>query len=206
MKSILQHPLQIIKWDNVLSEQTLVDANKEVDNIDWPKLFSRAGSQMYECGDIQKYRILRELYNRYTSTEFLQQLEDLTNISGLIPDPHLHGAGYSQIKDTGDLKPHIDFNWNDKLKLYRALTFIIYLNTPESGGEIEFVDVVKISVQRNLGVIFTHSEDIRHLVHPVVGVRNAVRFFYYISKQQPPHDKHRSLYGIKDGVPCDIGK
>lgn len=204
MKSIINKPLQIITWDNVLDDETIVNVDREISTVKWPKLFNRAGSRMYECGDIHTYGILRDLYIKYSSPVFLQELEVVTGITGLIPDPYLHGAGYSQITDSGDLKPHIDFNWNDRLKLYRALTFIIYLTTPERGGEIEFINVKKISVRRNLGIIFEHSEKIRHFVHPVIGTRNAVRFFYYTSKLTTPQDKHRSLYGIKDNIPCDI--
>jgi|688.fasta_scaffold226691_2 hypothetical protein len=202
--NVIKEPLLIAYIDNVLSENSLKDIDVEIETIEWPRLFDRAGSYMLECNNITRYTQLRKLYFECSSSKFIEQLEQITGINYLIPDPHMIGAGYSQIKDSGDLKPHIDFNWNDRLKLYRACTVMIYLTTPESGGEIEFIDVVKLPVKRNRVVIFNHSESIRHFVHPVVGVRNAVRFFYYTSNVSTPSTRHKSLYGIKEDIPCDI--
>lgn len=183
-------------WDNELDESTLANVDKEMRGLSWSKKFERAGSCMLECNDASINPVLRNLYFKYSSPEFLQKLESVIGINGLLPDPYLVGAGYSQIKNYGDLKPHIDFNWNDKIKLFRAATFIIYLTTPESGGEIEFVDKEKIEVKRNRAILFSHSEKIKHMVHPVQGIRNAVRFFYYYSKRKTYSAMHKSLYLI----------
>ena len=201
---IKREPLFIAYKDNILPDDILSDVEVEIESVEWPKLFDRAGSYMLECNDIIRYPQLRNLYYECSSSKFIEKLETLSGIKHLIPDPHMVGAGYSQIKDCGDLKPHIDFNWNNKLKLYRACTVIIYLTTPISGGEIEFIDVLKLPVIKNRAVIFSHSEHIRHLVQPVTGVRNAVRFFYYTSNLDTPVDYHRSLYGTKDGNPSDV--
>jgi hypothetical protein len=114
------------------------------------------------------------------------------------------GSGYSKIVNHGDLKPHIDFNWNDKLKLYRAASLIYYLSTPSKGGELEFENVTTIEAKENTAVLFQHSEEIRHFVRPVDGVRYAVRFFYYTSNLEAPPGYHRSLYGFENGKPTDI--
>ena len=202
--SIIREPLLIAYKDNMLSDSIISSIDEEIDSIVWPKIFDREGSYMLECSDIEKYSQLRQLYIECTSAPFLNEIEELTGIAHLIPDPHMIGAGYSQIKDCGDLKPHIDFNWNERLKLYRACTLIIYLTTPLTGGEIEFIDVLKLPVKRNRAVIFNHSEAIRHFVHPVTGIRNAVRFFYYTSNLPTPLTFHRSLYGMENGKPCDV--
>jgi len=191
-------------FDNFLNKELLSRVDKELLTVEWPKLFKRAGSHMHECGDIKKYPILFELYNTFCCSKYLEFLESITNIKGLIPDPYLIGSGYSQIKDMGDLKPHIDFNWNDRLKLFRKLTLIIYLSSPKKGGEIEFIDFAKVKVKKNRAVIFSHSETIRHFVHPVKGIRNAVRFFYYCSDLSNPKNFHRSLYSFKNGRPADL--
>jgi len=191
-------------FDNFLDTALLEEVDKELLLIEWSKVFERANSYMLECNDIEKYPILKKMFQRYSSSSFLNFLENISNITGIISDPYMVGSGYSQIKDHGDLKPHIDFNWNDKLKLYRSLSFIIYLTTPENGGDIEFIDYAKIKVKRNRAVIFSHSEQIRHMVHPVTGTRNAIRFFYYTSNLQTPSNSHRSLYGIESGKPADV--
>jgi hypothetical protein len=201
---IIHGPPIVAYRDNILPASALTDIDTEINSIQWSKLFNRAGSYMLECNDIASYHRLRNLYFTLSSADIIKQLETITGINHLIPDPHMVGAGYSQIKDSGDLKPHIDFNWNDRLKLYRACTVMIYLTTPESGGEIEFIDVVKLPVKRNRVIIFNHSETIRHFVHPVSGIRNAVRFFYYTSNLITPQTYHRSLYGLEDNKPVDI--
>lgn len=201
---VRNEPFFLAYKDDVLSDSLLREIDTEIKTVEWPKLFDRAGSYMLECNDIVKYPRLRDLYYECSSPSFLEEIEKLSGIKHLIPDPHMVGAGYSQIKDCGDLKPHIDFNWNNRLKLYRACTLIIYLTTPISGGEIEFIDVIKLPVKKNRAVLFSHSEKIRHLVHPVKGVRNAVRFFYYTSNLDTPQDYHRSLYGVENNKPCDV--
>ena len=191
-------------WDNFLTKEELKDCLNEINTLNWEKRFDRAGSDMYEAKERKNLPVMNKLYEKFSTPEFLEFLEKEMEIDGILPDPHMIGAGYSQIKDSGDLKPHIDFNWNDRIKLYRMVSFIIYLNTPESGGEIEFIDHGKYEVKENRAVVFSHSETIRHFVHPVKGVRNALRFFYYGSNLKVPENYHRSLYGLKNGIPADI--
>ncbi len=201
---IIHEPLLVAYKDDILTDNVICGIDKEIEEIKWPKIFDRAGSYMLECNDTVKYSQLKHLYTECSSVSFIEQIEKITGINYLIPDPHLIGAGYSQIKDCGDLKPHVDFNWNERIKLHRACTVIIYLTTPHAGGEIEFIDVIKLPVKRNRVVIFNHSENIRHFVHPVKGIRNAVRFFYYTSNLNTPPTYHRSLYGATDSKPHDV--
>ncbi|RAP31773.1 proline hydroxylase [Candidatus Marinamargulisbacteria bacterium SCGC AG-414-C22] len=71
---------------------------------------------------------------------FLQFLEVLTGIEGLIPDPYYRGGGIHQIVKGGKLDVHIDFNKHTKLKLDRRLNVLLYLNKDwkeEYGGHFE---------------------------------------------------------------------
>lgn len=195
-------------WDDALSPNMIEELKSEVAEVDlhnqWTKVFTRAGSKMYETNDRYRLPALERLYNITAQPYLLESIERDLHLTGVVPDPHMIGSGYSKIVDHGDLKPHIDFNWNDKLKLYRVATLIVYLSTPEEGGEIEFEGTDKIAVKENRAVLFEHSESIRHFVHPVKGERFAVRFFYYASKLEAPVGYHRSLYGFENGTPTDI--
>jgi Rps23 Pro-64 3,4-dihydroxylase Tpa1-like proline 4-hydroxylase len=139
----------------------------------------------------------------------------MTGIGGLLPDPHLVGAAYSIIRNGKDLGCHYDFNWNDRLRLHRKLTTLLYI-TPdwkdEWGGHIQYYDdnidenpnsnlIESISPKFNRFVI---NENIKHAPYHRVSEVNApedkprcaIRFFYYIStseydKDNPPH---RSTY------------
>src|SRR5262249_39147078 len=74
------------------------------------------------------------------SPTFLQFLEEMTGIEGLIPDPYLEGGGLHMIKPGGSLAIHADFNWHKRLKLDRRLNLLLYLNKDwdESfGGALE---------------------------------------------------------------------
>jgi hypothetical protein len=139
----------------------------------------------------------------------------MTGIVGLLPDPHLVGAGYSIIRNSKDLGCHYDFNWNDRIRLHRKLTSLLYI-TPdwndEWGGHIQYWDD-NIDVNPNSPLIESVSPKFNRLVinenvkqapyHRVSEVKSpedkprcAIRFFYYIStseydKDNPPH---RSTY------------
>lgn len=198
----------IEQWDSAVHPVMLRELQVELEDITrnnaWKKTFERAGSYMLESNDRSNLPALQKLYNTVSDSSYLTYLESKLKVTGIICDPHMVGAGYSQIKDYGDLKPHIDFNWNNRIKMYRVASLIIYLSTPEEGGDIEFEGIDKIAVKSNRAVLFEHSETVRHFVHPVKGIRNAVRFFYYASKLDAPAGYHRSLYGLSDGKPVDV--
>ena len=61
------------------------------------------------------------------SAPFLQFLEQLTGIDGLIPDPYYRGGGIHQIVKGGKLDVHIDLKKHQKLQLDRRPN-VIYLN------------------------------------------------------------------------------
>ena len=85
----------------------------------------------------------RQLYQELNSSEFVQFLERLTGIGGLIPDPHLHAAGYFNVERGGFLNVHLDFTRNPLLDLDRRVNVLVYLNSdwqPEWGGQLELWD------------------------------------------------------------------
>ncbi len=192
----------VLELDNFLKESDLVAAQKEVTTIEWPKCFQRAGSCMYENNYINNLPILSELYTKYSSKSFLSYLESNFSTKGILPDPYLIGAGYSKIEQSNDLKFHIDFNWNDTIKLHRVCSLIIYLNDVE-GGNLEFENIGLVTTSSNKAIIFEHSETVRHRVTNCDSVRYAVRFFYYASRLAAPDNYHRSLYGLLDGKAID---
>ena len=120
--------------DDFLEDHTILKIDRELENKVWPKHFTRAGSDMYESTELDKLPVLKQLYLKFSSPEWLTFLEKELGVFGLLPDPYLIGAGYSEIRNGGDLKPHIDFNWNDSIKLYRVASLIIYLTSDHVGG------------------------------------------------------------------------
>lgn len=77
------------------------------------------------------------------SQVFIDFLEKLSGISGLIPDPHLRGAGIHQILTGGMLKVHADFDLHPLMLVHRRINVILYLNEDWAdayGGKLELWD------------------------------------------------------------------
>ena len=205
--------------DNFLDEETCLKLYEEC--ISAPKggwtVFSRAGSRMEEFNDLISCPTAHQVtYEIMHSGEMLYDLEQMTGISGLLPDPHLVGAGYSIFRNGSFLSSHYDFNWNDRLRLHRKLTSLLFI-TPgwkeEWGGHHELwtgsFDKDKTSKK-----VYSHpplfnrfyiDENVKkgpyHAVSKVncpdeVEGRCAIRFFYYISSSEydPNDPPHKSIY------------
>lgn len=130
----------------------------------------------------------------------LQLIEFVTGEGGLIPDPYLQGGGIHSTDNAGFLKLHADFNWNDKLKLYRRINILIYLNKDwESsfGGQIElagknpdgeFDTLVSFEPIFNRTLIFVTDDSSFHgqpnpVNHPKNSKRNSIAAYYYVSNK-----------------------
>jgi hypothetical protein len=71
---------------------------------------------------------------------FINFLEQLTGVDGIIPDPYLHAAGYMRVEPGGFLDLHYDFTMHKHLPLERRINALVYLNRdwrPEWGGQLE---------------------------------------------------------------------
>jgi Rps23 Pro-64 3,4-dihydroxylase Tpa1-like proline 4-hydroxylase len=191
-----------------------------IDNKEW-KLFTRNNSRMEEWNDMSVAPKARELISYMHSSQSIRSLEKITNIQGLIPDPHLIGAGYSRIYKNNFLKIHTDFNWNDSLKLHRAVSLIIYL-TPNWnvswGGALNFYDKNRSNIIYssdcvfNRCLIWNYNKFGYHgfenpLSCPTNVSRTAFRLFYYTSNSNYNEEDlpHRSLYWFdeKEKIPVD---
>jgi len=184
-------------YNNFLDEQVSYDILKELDQIkDWNN-FHRNNSHMKEFyGDFELLNIIRI---KLHSKKFINWLEKEIQIEGLVVDPHGVGEGVSLMESGDLLDPHIDFNWNDRIKMYRAVNLLVYLGNSQ-GGEFQIWDEEKKNVifekepKHNSAVIFKHSENNSHGVKPVKsGNRFAIRQFYYKS-ENICSNAHQSLY------------
>lgn len=195
--------------------------NKECNLIplDQWKKFTRKGSHMVEYNNLNHMTQGSQMVNVLNSSPFIKYLEELTGIPSLLPDPHLIGAGYSRSFRGDSLKVHTDFNWNEELKLHRALSLIIYI-TPgwekEWGGGLSFYNKelnqeYKVDCLFNTALIWKYDKYGYHgykepITCPEGISRNTLRLFYYVSDSQHKKDDppHRSLYWRNDkGEPTD---
>ena len=111
--------------------------------ISWIESNDARGKKLASKVETQLGAATRALLYQLNSSVFIDFLETLTGIRGLIPDPHLWGGGVHQIVRGGFLKVHSDFNRHPRLKLDRRLNLLLYLNPgwqEEWGGHLELWD------------------------------------------------------------------
>ena len=135
----------------------------------------------------------RTVIHVLNSGPFLTFLEGLTGIEGLIADPHLRGGGLHEITRGGALGVHADFNFYKRLRVYRRLNLIVYLNDhwqDEWGGHLELWEAngrrpaERIAPIFNRAVIFDTSNSSYHghphpLQCPEDRSRQSLALYYY---------------------------
>lgn len=140
------------------------------------------------------------------SRRFVDFLEHLTGISGLIPDHRLNGGGMHSIARGGHLDVHADYNYHPVTKLDRRLNVIVYLNKnwQESwGGHLQLWNKSMTECQQEILPIFNRMvvfnvTDWTFHGHPVPlksphGVnRKSLALYYYTNGRPadevtPPH-------------------
>lgn len=158
---------------------------------------------------------LRALITELNGPAFVNYLQDVSGIQGLIPDPHLYGGGLHQTLPGGHLGVHVDYNFHTDWKLDRRLNVIYYLNEAwedDWGGHLELWDKeVKERVQRiapkgNRLVIFNTDEYSWHghpdpLACPEGKSRRSIALYYY-SNGRPESERaasHNTIFKERPG-------
>ena len=134
-----------------------------------------------------------------SSPAFLKDLEYITGIPNLLADARLAGGGMHLTGPGGRLDVHVDFNFDENIKLHRRLNILVYLNPvwePTWGGEIELWDKdvknrgVSLLPLLNRCLIFQTDETSYHGVSPITGPPHVERksfAAYYYTKEPPPN-------------------
>jgi len=136
---------------------------------------------------------IRNFFYTLNSRPFIQFLENLTGIKGLISDPYFLGGGFHQTKNGGHLDVHADFNHHKPLNLERRLNILIYLNKNwplDYGGALELWNsgmeacVRRIEPEIGRCVVFSTTGDSYHghpvpVMHPNETPRRSIALYYY---------------------------
>lgn len=147
------------------------------------------------------------LLYQFNSAPFLRFLEELSGITGLIPDPYFFGGGLHQIPRGGKLGIHADFSRHDRLPLDRRLNVLIYLNREWKeayGGHLELwaKDMSRcrqrILPSYNRTVIFSITDWAFHghpepLTCPEDMTRKSIALYYFTSGRPPGETKPGKL-------------
>lgn len=142
---------------------------------------------------------LRHLLSEFSSMSFIDFLESLTGVQGLIADPHFRGAGLHLTLRGGHLALHADFNRDRFRALTRRLTVLYYLNPdwePAWGGDLELWSAdlsrceTRIAPLLDRLVVMAHGDDYWHghptpLACPEGRGRAAVAAYFYTAETSP---------------------
>jgi hypothetical protein len=212
-------PFSHASFDNFLPEELLNRVLSEFPDVHDPQWLeyksetenSKLASSKYEL--IPPYT--RYVLDQLNTPPFVQFLEKLTGIQGLIPDPYYTGGGMHQTKSGGWLSIHVDFNRYEQLKLYRRINVLLYLNKDwkeEYGGALELWDDKMTTCEEkilpifNRAAIFTTSENSHHghpnpLTSPEGTTRKSLAWYYYTvdNGENIAAEAHSTLYKRRPG-------
>ena len=204
--------------DDFLPEAVLDEVLAEFPSAqggDWFKFDSATERKLATKDDTVMGTATRRLLAELNGSAFIDFLERLTGIDGLVPDPHFVGGGLHQIERGGHLKVHADFNRHPRTDLERRLNVLIYLNRDwkdEYGGAFELWDEdmtaaeEKVTPYFNRLVVFTTTSTSFHghpepLNSPEGQTRKSIALYYY-SKDRPEHERnttHNTLFQARPG-------
>lgn len=156
----------------------------------------------------------KNLFYALNSKPFILFLEELTGITGLIPDPYFSGGGIHRIETGGHLDIHADFNHHAKMNLERRLNVLIYLNhdwKAEYGGSFELWDkemkgmVSSYVPSFNRMVCFSTTSDSWHgnpskVNHPEGVPRQSIALYYYTATWDATRKGHTTLFKPRPGT------
>src|SRR3954467_7212987 len=212
------HPYPHTVFDDFLPDGVLDAVLAEFPNpkgADWFAFDSATERKLATKDDSIMGPATRRLLAELNSGTFIDFLERLTGIDGLIPDPHFAGGGLHQIEPGGHLKVHADFNRHPRTELERRLNVLIYLNRDwkdEYGGAFELWNedmtaaVQKVMPYWNRCVVFSTTSTSYHghpepLTCPEDRTRKSIALYYY-SKDRPAQEQnegHNTLFQARAG-------
>ncbi len=148
------------------------------------------------------------------SEGFLQLVEQITGIPGLIYDPHYIGGGTHNNLDGQELDPHVDFTHHPLTSHHRRLNLIVYLNhewQPSWGGNIEFHknprlapdedEITSVEPLFNRAVLFETNNLSWHGFPPINLPadkkdlsRKSFALYYYTHQRQESVEPHSTIY------------
>lgn len=162
----------------------------------------------------------RRAFDFFNSQPFLEFLEGLSAIEGLLPDPYFMGGGFHEIGRGGKLGIHADFRINNRLHLSRRMNVIIYLNEnwrDEYNGLLELwsrdmkARVKSVAPVFNRCVIFNTDADSYHghpdpLTTPDGVLRRSVALYYYTASKAIYEEVPNlsTMYAARPGDAADI--
>jgi hypothetical protein len=206
---IASSPIPYIIIDNFLPldvYSTLLTEIKNFPQDKWiVKNLPQSGTRR-ESRDFTGSPVIQEIMTQLTAHSFVSWMGEITGCNDIIPDIHHLGAGLTSAPAGASLGLHVDFNWNNTLKLNRKFNLILYSNElweNEWDGNLEFWNKQRteclhsISPLPNRLVFWEYEQDLIHghpnpLKCPPDVERQNLMTIYYTSNATPASQPHRS--------------
>ena len=206
-------PFPHIVMDEFLNEEVLEMCLREFPPVDSSKMrYGRSQENLkFEFNPDGLSPAVRSLFQSFNSLPFIKFLENLTGVSGLIPDPYFTGGGFHQVSQGGRLGIHADFNHHMDLNLERRLNVLIYLNRDwkkEYGGNFEIWDramsnrCLTVEPLFNRCVVFSTSSTSFHgnpepINHPQQMPRRSIALYYYTATWDGTRRSHTTQFKVR---------
>src|SRR6056297_4108874 len=208
-------PYHHICIDNFLPMEIIEKVRADLDSLPEAEVsFDAAAEKLktqYNPDRLPDYT--RHLFQAFNGRAFIQFLEEMTGIKGLIPDPYYIGAGIHKTLNGGYLNIHADFNVHKKMRLERRLNVLIYLNPPwkeEWGGSFEVWDkgmktkVASFAPTENRMCCFSTGSDTWHgnpepVNHPDGLPRQSIALYYYTATWDDTRMEHSTIFKPRPG-------
>jgi hypothetical protein len=146
---IAAKPFPHIVFEGLFSPRLLELMYADFDRLNWSEWRHFENANEVKRGSAPKTRLgaASQLYfNTIHCGQFVDFIEKVAGIEGLVTDPELFAGGLHDIPTGGKFAMHVDFNQHAVTRLANRLVFITYLNKdwlPSYGGGLELWDVEK---------------------------------------------------------------
>lgn len=151
---------------------------------------------------------VRHLLNEVNGMVFLEMLQRLTGVEGLIGDPFFTGAGLHLTLPGGHLARHADFDRDRTRGLARRLSVVLFLVEawdPSWGGHLELWDEALERCEARIApapgrlVVFAHGDRFWHghpepLACPDGHARQSLAAYYYVADGHPEAEGHAAIW------------
>ena len=218
------YPYAHAVFDNVFDEEVLreIVSEFEISADKWKYYETKYEKKLQMSADKEFGTVTRCFLHALNSSPFLNFLEEMTGIAGLIPDMSYAGGGLHSIPKGGKLGVHVDFNYHKQLNVFRRLNVILYLNEnwkEEYGGAFEMWNADRTACKKqvyplfNRMVIFNTTSSSYH-GHPIplecpdnVTRKSLALYYYTAGERGGQSDKHHSTVWINEkGGTEEIGQ
>ena len=204
---------KIILIENFLNKEFLDKIRNEVlllekKSKNVKKFYLKDKSKKDEYLDYNEYyKNQTKLIKYLSSKKFKDYLKKKLNINeAIFPDKSNGYSGFNIVRKNGFLKPHIDFNFNSKIKKFRTINLLIYFNKnwlKKYGGNLIFYKLPKMEkkfeflAKENVAVFFLTNGFTPHGYKKINTNKKRISLnFYYYTKTNFSFSKtpHKTLW------------